>query len=479
VKIILRYLGAVCCISALLRVIPISVALWYSEDLIIHILSLVLSLATGLLLVWGSYKGEKVDSQLNLERGLMLATLSFLVLPALGSISFLPYMGMNPLNAFFEAVSGYTTTGLTLFSSLEDLPKGLLIWRALTQWMGGIGIVMVFIFFFSKLGSYKKTDIEDISENTKRTVTMVQSQGISEKMGGGVRQSVGFILLIYSAYTIAGVLLLFVAGMPFVDALGISFTALSTGGFSMGNTVFTTSAQGTLITILMILGAIPFLAHKYLFQRKWGKFLLSFEKNIFFIVLGFAILIGIAVHPHVSDVVFQLVSAFTTTGFSTTKISLLPPLLIMLVMIGMAHGGCSTSTSGGIKTIRFYYLLRSIPWAVKKLASPRKAVIPLNIHKAQINETQLLSAGIHVFAYALILLTGTVVFMMFGYSFLDSSFQIFSALGTVGLQTLNLLNVNELLKSILIICMIFGRLEIFPLLILIRGVSSVYRKNRL
>jgi trk system potassium uptake protein len=475
-KLLLRYLGAICCISAFLRIIPIIIGVIYGEAVLSYWLSLVISIVIGGALMYMSYCGEQRENQISLARGLLLATLSFVVIPSIGSLSYLPYLDMNILDSLFESVSGYTTTGLTLFSSLDELPKSLLIWRALTQWMGGIGIVIVFLFLFSKLSNRGVSAIGEVEEQAKHTIALAQSQGMNEKMGGGIQQSVSSILFIYLFYTFLGFMALLFTGMPFIEAMGLSFTSLSTGGFSMGNSLYTSSIQGFILSLLMIIGSISFVTHNFLFVGNWKKFFYSFEKNIFLATLMGFIIIALIIHPSFSEVTFQLISAFTTTGFATTNLSLLPPLFLLLMMVGMMHGGCSASTSGGIKTNKIYYLLRAIPWSVKKLASPRKAIIPLIVHGIKIDEAKITNAGIHVFTYLLILLMGTITFMIFGYSFLDSSFQIFSALGTVGLQTIDLLALNALLKMVLIICMIFGRLEIFPLLILFRGVGMHIHK---
>ena len=147
----------------------------------------------------------------------------------------------------------------------------------------------------------------------------------------------------------------------------------------------------------------------------------------------------------------------------------------MMMMVAMIIGGSANSTAGGIKVFRCYYLLRGIIWSVEKMVSPRAAVIPLKIHTRKVDVVQMANIGIFCFAYLLLLLVGTALFMLFGYSFFDSSFQMISALGTVGLQTMDLAVLAAPLKVTLIIAMLLGRLEIFPLLILAR---SAYRSLR-
>jgi trk system potassium uptake protein TrkH len=147
---------------------------------------------------------------------------------------------------------------------------------------------------------------------------------------------------------------------------------------------------------------------------------------------------------------------------------LLPRFFIAILMIGMIIGGCTVSTAGGIKVFRFSILTKSVGWLLRKLGSPSRAVIPFQIDKKPIDETDRLIVHGYFFSYLSILMIGTLIFLLLGYSLLDSSFQMVSALGTVGLSTLQLQGVSWVGKTVLIVAMLLGRLEIFPLLIVIR-----------
>lgn len=477
-KTLLRYLGYFFIISAFFRLLPMAACFFYHESVLFLTFSFFISLALGGVLIW-RYRQKGEEPPLTLAQGLILVALSFISLPLISAISFLPSFGYHFLDAYFESVSGFTTTGLTLYSSLNGLPKSLLLWRAETQWMGGIGIIMVFLFIFSRLHSHDYTRLEDLESKTQSTMALYQAQGFTEKMGGGLRTSITNIMFIYFGYTIAGIGFLFMAGLSFFEALSMTFTSLSTGGFSVADGFYTNPWVLFILIILMLLGSISFVNHNKLIQKNWKGFLNGFEKNIFLLFITLAVLVTLSVYTDFKTVVFDLVSAFTTTGYSTTPIALLPPLFILMIMIGMMVGGSIASTSGGIKVFRIYYLLRAIPWSIKKISSPPNAVIPLQIHGEEVDEVKLANIGIFIFLYCCILLIGTICFMVFGYGFLDSSFQVFSALGTVGLQTMDLMSLNPLLKIILITAMIFGRLELFPVLIVFRSLARFRRLKKI
>ncbi|HII71291.1 TPA: TrkH family potassium uptake protein [Candidatus Woesearchaeota archaeon] len=465
---VLRYLAYLLMISAFFRVIPVITALVYDEPFISFIISAGVSFFFGLGL-WYLTRAKEHEPALDLTGGLMLVALSFIILPVFGAISFLPSFDYSFIDATFESVSGFTTTGMTLYDSLDGLPKSLLMWRALTQWLGGIGIIMVFLFIFSRLRAHAFSKLTEAEEHMSTTSALYQAQGFTEKAETGMKNTTRSIFIIYLSYTVAGTLFLYAAGMRLFDSIAMTFTSLSTGGFTVSDTFYTNDSQLWVLCGLMVLGAISFISHNKLVQLKFKDFLKTLEKNLFLLFLGLSIVLVLFAYPDLKTVIFELVSAFTTTGYSMTTIALLPQLFILVIMVGMLVGGCVASTAGGIKVFRIYTLVKSIPWILKKLSSPRKAIIPFRIQDKQVDESNVLIIGVFVFCYFLIILVGTIVFLLFGYSFLDSSFQMISALGTVGLQTTSLASVPALGKVILMVAMIFGRLEIFPVLVLIRS----------
>lgn len=464
-SLLLRNLGYLLIISSFFRIVPIVAGLIYGEDIKGFLLTMAISLALGVILVL--FNRSKEYSTMTLTQGLLLGALAFIILPMIGMITYLPTMDYNYINAYLESISGFTTTGVTVYQSLSDLPKSLLLWRAETQWMGGIGIILIFLFLFSKRhgNQRRSTDLEAQNESS---MALYQTQGFKEKLEGGLHNTLAIIMGIYLGYTLLGILLLWITGMTVFEAIGMTFASISTGGFSMGDVFFTDGWQLLVLDILMLLGAISFISHDKLLQMKWKEFFRSFEKNIFLIFILISGLLGLLVWPDAKMVFFELISAFTTTGFSVSTIALLPELFVVIMMLGMIVGGSSASTAGGIKVFRLYYLFRAIPWHIKKLSNPPSAVIPLKIHGEETTEKDLSHIAIFVISYFIVLLLGTIIFMLYGFSFFDASFQMVSNLGNVGLQTVDIASLAPLLRTILIIAMLLGRLEIFPILILVR-----------
>lgn len=473
-RVLLRYLGYILLISIAFRIIPVIAGIIYGESVILFIVTSFISLVFGFIFIRlgrrENVSGTLLEA-LSLPQAFMLAGITFLLLPLISSISFLPSFQYNFINAFFESISGFTTTGLTLYNSLESLPRSLLLWRAETQWIGGIGIVMIFLFIITRLQFYAKEEQTQVIS----TLSLYKVLGFSQKLEPSLTKSSKHVVIIYGFYTLLGIVLLYFSGMSLFESISLAFTSVSTGGFIVTNTLNASNLQLIILCALMLFGSISFIVHNMLLQKKFKEFFLSYEKNIFLLFLLMGIGITFLVFTNVKVVIFQLISVFTTTGYAITKMAILPHLFLMIVVIGMIIGGSVASTSGGIKVARIYSLLSIIPWIIKKLISTRHIIIPLKIHKKVVEERDLLIIVVFISLYFLILLAGTVIFLLLGYKFFDASFQMVSALGTVGLKTINLMTVPIIGKIILIMAMLLGRLEIFPLLILIIGLFKRFR----
>jgi trk system potassium uptake protein TrkH len=463
-RILWNYLGIILIISAFFRIPAVIVALIYKEPITSFIITSLLSIVLGFFLYYPSRKSKE---QMTISTGLTLTALSFLIIPLISSITFLKIFNYNILNAYFEAISGFTTTGLSMItSSLAQIPKSILFWRAETQWMGGLGIVMVFLFILSRLRGHTYRT-EEISDKGKDSNSLYLSAGFP-KLEPSIKKTTFEILSIYGAYTLLGIIFLWIFGMPLLEAIGMTFTSISTGGFTMGDSLNTNHAQLVVLSLLMILGSISFVAHRDLIKLHFKKFFSNTELRIFLVVIILMFIVAYTQMRNFEVSIFQLISSFTTTGYTITEISLLPQLFIFFIIMSMVFGGAIGSTSGGMKLYRGFVLLKGVPWLIKKLSSPGEAIILFKMGKRVLEEKDLLITYVYIGCYLLILLLGTIIFMLFGYNFLDSSFQIVSALGTVGLSTMELRVINPLLKIILMLAMLLGRLEIFPLLVLIR-----------
>ncbi len=460
-KEVFYYLGSLLQLQALFLILPLIVALIYSESMFLIIVAAVSSFAIGSLFRKFSEKGP-----LTLLGGIKLTVLSFFFLTVIGMIPSLAAFDYDIGNAYFESVSGFTTTGLTAINDLDSFPRSTLFWRSETQWIGGVGIIIVFLFILSQLRKpIRRKEMEQVIETDS---SLYKAGGFSEKIEPTMKETSKRMIFIYGIYSLIGVILLLVVGLPLFEAITMMFTSLSTAGFVVSNDPYTTTPQVIVLCLLMILGSISFVAHNKLLRGKVKEFFTTAENKTFFFVLVVFIAVAFFVIKDWKIVLFQITSSLTTTGFSITKVALLPHLLIMLMVIAMIIGGSTTSTAGGIKQFRFYTLLKSIPWLVKKYSNPTTAIVPLKTKKRVLEEEEVLITYIFIGSYVLVIAIGTALLMLLGSTFLDSSFQLASALGTVGLQTMNIAETALAGKIVLILAMFLGRLEIFPLFVLIK-----------
>ncbi|MBD3310742.1 hypothetical protein GF351_05995 [Candidatus Woesearchaeota archaeon] len=463
-KLLLRYLGYVMLISSVLRLVPVTAALVYDEPVYTFLFSATVSILLGVLFLWLSKKTQSGEGYLSASQAFMLVGLSFILMSLVSSISFLASFNYSFIDALFESVSGITTTGLSAYPSIQDLPKSLLLWRAQLQWIGGLGIVLFLLFLLFRKGSGGRLSSAEEAGQIRASLSL--AQGIHTALKKGVKVSTG--IKIYLFYTAAGIALLALAGMPLYDSVAMSFTSISTGGFTVSDTFYTNNYQLLVLALLMLAGATSFVAHYALFSRRWKEFFLQTEKNVMILLMLAAGALAFWSFPNLRTAAFEIISAYTTTGYALTEISLLPQLFIFLLMIGMIIGGSTVSTAGGIKVFRFFSVLKMPFWHVSKLASPRGAVVPFKYNKEPVPEHTMLTIQVFFSLWILLLAAGTITLMLLGYSFLDSSFQMTSALGTVGLSTMDLSVMHWAGKLVLILGMLLGRVELYPIILIIR-----------
>ncbi|MCC5994077.1 MAG: hypothetical protein LM587_00575 [Candidatus Aenigmarchaeota archaeon] len=440
-KALIANLGFIFQIAGLLMILPIIIAYYYSEAeaMVAFMITSLSFFSIGFMMNALSERKE-----LDYKTSCLLVLLTFILISLVGSIPYFYLKIFNSqniledfVNTYFESVSGFTTTGLTFLDS-KNLPKSLVLYRSLTQWIGGIGIVYLILAFL-----YEENIANGIAEaiGIKKFLTKIKTSIIE-------------VLFIYSFYTVLFFSILYFLGIQdFVTNISLVFSGLSTGGF-MPSVEANQQILLTLVTI-MILGATSFEIHHAIFFRKWYK-LKSLE--IFTFLLLIAIGTVVSYYLHYNDIthsLFNTVSAASTTGFGFESMKNLPETLKLILIALMFIGGCTFSTSGGIKVYRLIMLFKSIGIAVRKKLGIESEE---DVREALISSLTISLSVVIVFISALI-------FTFYGNSFIDSLFQCISAYSTVGLS-LNL-NLNITLKSILIVLMILGRVEIFTFLVAI------------
>jgi len=472
--VIYRYLGYLLLISILFRIPPLGIAYLYDEPMGGFLFTSAISFVLGIgLVLYSTIKGTK---KFTLSSAIILSAAAFIIFSMISAITFLPVFNGNYLDASFETFSGYTTTGFSLIKDLDSIPKSLLFWRAETQLMGGIGIVIIFLFLLSRLRShhYEPTEGEETSEAGH---SLYLSQGFGEKLEPSLRKTTLSILIIYFLYTFAGIILLYFVGMPPLESAMYTFSSISTGGFTHANEFPLEPFQLGVLTLLMIIGALPFTMHHSILKGKFTNFPGEGEARVFGALIIFAMMIGFLLAPTIPTT-FDIVSAFTTTGYSTPFISQFPQLLVLLVIGAMLVGGCIGSTAGGLKAIRFLTLLKSVPWMIRKLSRPATAITPFKIEKKTLESEDIVIIQTFASTYIIFLILGVIILTTVGQSLGEAGFHATSALGTVGLSTADLALLHPIGKITLIALMLLGRLEIFPLLVLFSVLSRKFHRRK-
>jgi trk system potassium uptake protein TrkH len=465
------YVGTLLEILGILILLPVLFSWVYGDGM--HtgfFIGAVISFMTGMALDRRFKKEE-----LTLSTAMVIAALSFVVVSLIGAIPYLFYM--NPMDSWFESVSGFTTTGLTVVQP-EDLPASLLFWRALTQWIGGIGIIIIFLILVSSPGM--------------SSYYLYKAEGGAGMIEAGVRGTVKRVLLIYATYSFMGMFLFSAAGMPVFESILNAITGISTGGFTTRNAsmaAYGNPAIEAVAVLLMVIGGTSFFVHARLWNGKLRDYLRNPETRLFWgLILAFSILLSMAYLSGTEPLrhgIFQAFAALTTTGFSNAEVTSGATKVLLVIL--MVIGGYAGSTAGGIKLIRAGIIGSSLTWMGKKISLPEEAVVPFKFGKRVIKESDLSIIALFACIYFIVMGVSSLGLTFLGYTPLDSFFTVASAEGTVGLSVVPIADMHPTGKLVLIANMLLGRLEIIPFLVMIyilmnsllragRGISFRSRK---
>ena len=452
IHFVLSYLGLVLEIFGIFALLPNIIAWIYGEQTFIPFLvSAIIAFVSGIMLEKRFERGE-----LDLSSAMVLSALSFIFISLIGSIPYLAYT--DPVSAAFESFSGFTTTGLSVFKP-ETLPYSILFWRSLTQWLGGLGILLIFLLLMPSPGM--------------SSFYIYEAEQAGQKVETNVHNSVRKTAIIYCVYTAIGIFALLIAGMPAFDSISTMFSTISTGGFSVHSesiAYYNSVLIEFIISIFMIIGATSFFIHNKLFRKEFMYYIKNPETRIFWVLIAvFSIMLAFAFIPSpipIEKGIFHAVSALTTTGFTNTEN--IPELAMFLMIILMIIGGYAGSTAGGLKLIRIGIISKAFLWLIKKSSLPLSAVVQVKFDGRVVKDNELTIVSIFSFIYLFILLVSSMVISFLGYSPLDSFFIAASAEGTVGLSTIDIASMHVVGKIILIFNMLVGRLELIPLLVLLR-----------
>ncbi|GAA5114792.1 Trk system potassium transporter TrkH [Orbus sasakiae] len=470
---IIRIVGLLITLLSVFMLIPALVALIYRDGGgTIFIQSFVVALILGIVL-W--LPNRKQKSELSTREGFLIVVLFWVVLGTIGSFPFIfdNHLNLNLTTAFFESFSGLTTTGATSIIHLDTLPKALLFYRQLLQWLGGMGIIVLAVAILPLLGvggmQLYRAEIPGPQKDNK--------------MRPRIAQTAKTLWSIYIILTVVCALCLWLAGMNLFDAISHSFSTISMGGFSTHDNslaYFDNAVINYIITFFLILSGCNFGLHFISFSQFSIKhYFRDQEFRTFLMILGALMVISIVLiyvwggvsgfETSIDKIVLQVVSTASTTGFSVDTMSSWPPVLPILLLCASFIGGCAGSTGGGMKVVRVLLLFMQGSRELKRLVHPN-AIYSLKLNNRVLPERIIESVWGFFSAYALVFLVSLFIVMASGVSAMDAFYIVSSSLNNLGIgigeasDSFN--NVSDLVKWVMIVDMLFGRLEIFTLLVI-------------
>lgn len=466
--IVFHILGWVLNIEAALMTFPFITGLIYGEkSAFSFLLTMAICLIIGIPLA--IYKPK--DRIFYMREGFVTVALCWIVLSIMGALPFI-FSGSipNPVDALFEAVSGFTTTGASILRDVEALPKCVVFWRSFTHWIGGMGVL---VFLLS---------IKPMAGGSHMSLMKAESTGpMVSRITPTVQSTAKLLYTIYITMTVIEFIFLIAGGMPLFDALTTAFGTAGTGGFGIKNDSMASYSVyiQNVVTVFMILFGVNFNAYYLILIKKFRQSVCIEEVRWYFGVIALSIT-AIAINTRqifgslgkaFQQAAFQVGSIITTTGYSTTDFNLWPQASRTILVMLMFVGACAGSTGGGIKISRFVILLKTVrkeleqfmhPRSVKKIKMDGK---PLE-HETVRNTNVFMITYFVIFSFSLLLISFDEFDLVTNFTAIAATFNnIGPGLGLVG-YTANFSLFSAPAKLVLILDMLAGRLEIFPLLLL-------------
>lgn len=472
-RLILHVLSVVVLIICAFMILPILVSFIYKEyDCALVFSGIALAVIVLSLLIF-AFTNSKREKKFKTRDGFVLVTLCWLFIGLIGALPYYFTGGIESFtDSFFEATSGFTTTGATILTDIEILPYSLLFWRALTHWIGGMGIIALTVAIFPILG------ISGLN------LMKAETPGPSiEKISAKVASTAKILWGTYLALTFLEVIFLVIGRMPLFDAFAHAFSTISTGGFSTKNAsvgAYNSSYIEWVVAIFMFLSGINFSLHFRLISGKWKELIKNSELKWYLLIIFLGvvlisaniILTGIASPlTALRDSFFQVASILTSSGFSTADYQLWPWLSQMYIFALFFIGGCAGSTAGGVKVVRVVTLAKVANYQAKSLLFPQ-GVFTVKLNSQPLHQKSIYDTVGFIFLYMLLVLVLAVISSGFGLDLETSFSAALSMLGNIGpgfgdigpSHTMAFVAIP--LKWIYSLAMIIGRLEIFTVLVI-------------
>lgn len=478
IYLVLRILAFLLIFLGLAMLTPIPFSLYYGDgDHIAILISAGITLAFG---AFGTFTLKK-KKELRPKEGFAVVAFGWIVMSAFGS---LPYIisGSIPsfTDAYFETMSGFSTTGATILTDIEVLPHGILFWRSLTHWIGGMGIIVLSIAILPFLGvggmQLFKAEVPG---------------PMTDKLKPRVKETAKILWGVYLVFTLIETVLLLLGDMSLFDALTHTFGTMATGGFSTKNASvggFQSAYIDYVIIVFMLIAGINFSLHYRLFQGDLKSFWKNEEFKFFIgIIIASTIVIGIDTYRNNYETIaealrytlFQVLSIVTTTGYGTADYEQWATSSQVLLVMLMFVGGCAGSTGGGMKVLRIYLMIKFVLSEIVKLLHPQ-AVVPVKIGRTIIERKTMLNIAGFFVAFMFITALGILGLSMMGIDFMTSIGAVVATINNIGPglnevgPTDNYAFLPNSAKWLLSFLMIVGRLELFTVIILFS--PSYWRK---
>lgn len=471
IKLLINLLGLIVAIEGIFMLLPLIVSIYYKEPIKISILlSVLITFSSGALVYFLTKNNLRKD--FTRRESFLLVSFAWLLISLFGVLPFLLSEKLNFTDAFFETVSGFTTTGASILTDIESMPKSLLFWRSETHWIGGMGIIVLFVALFPFLKTSR------ISLFNAEASVVVESKVFPKLLD--ISRS---IWLVYVGLTVIETIFLMFGGMDLYDSLCHTFGTVATGGFSTKNDSIASFSPYIqyVITFFMILAGINFSLYLVLIKRKFSKFFSNEELKTYIAVTFIATIVIFSVlifskqytnFEHAfRDSLFQTVSILTTTGYATADYLTWHHAAIAIIVLMMFIGASAGSTTGNIKIIRHVLLIKNLRAFFKRMIHP-EVVSVVRYNKILIPPETANNALVFILAYIAITVVSVIIITFTGIDLETSIGAVVASIGCIGPgvgnvgPTGNYAGFHAFGKYFLSFLMVLGRLEIFTVIIL-------------
>ena len=466
-RYIFKIIGKILFIIALLLILPTLVSIYYKENILPFIYTIIITLIISLFL--SNIKVKRNDYYK--KDGILLTLLTWIIVSIIGAIPFIISKSIpSIIDAVFETASGFTTTGSSILSNIEILPKGILFWRSFTHWIGGMGILIFVI------------AILPIANNNSMHVAKAEMPGpFKEKVSPKLNDTAKWLYIVYIVLTILEIISLYISKMPLFDSIVTSFGTAGTGGFGIKNTsiaFYNSKAIEYIIAIFMLLFGINFNVYFLIVFKKYKSAIKHEEMRYYLIIVLIAtLLITWNILPYVNSIeqgfrysLFQVSSLVTTTGFSTTDFNMWPQFSKTILLLLMFCGACGGSTGGGIKVSRIIIAFKKIYKDALNIIHPN-AIKKIKFENNTLSDEKVNNIGFFIILYFILLFIFTIILSFNNLDFETSFTSVIACMSNIGPgfslvgPASNYSFLSDLSKITLTLAMILGRLELYPILL--------------